>query len=156
MFDLATDLVGSVYSPSAWRATKAFTKALDAFPDGNFASFLTNHDQNRLASALEEDLTKQKLAAFLLLTGPGTPYLYYGEEIGMIGTKPDEDIRKPMQWSSKGYGGFSDSIPWRRLNDGWTVNNVETQSADSNSLLNWYRKLINLRNTQSTMRQGDH
>ncbi|NLZ27023.1 MAG: alpha-amylase [Chloroflexi bacterium] len=154
MFDLATDLVGSVYSPSAWRATKAYTKALDAFPDGDFASFLTNHDQNRLASVLEEDLTKQKLAAFLLLTGPGTPYIYYGEEIGMTGTKPDEDIRKPMQWSDKSYGGFSRTIPWRKLNDGWTVNNVEAQDKDPNSLLNWYRKLINLRNSQSAMRQG--
>jgi len=154
MFDLAKDLVGSVYSPSAWRATKAFEKALDAFPDGNFASFLTNHDQNRLASVLEEDLTKQKLAAFLLLTGPGTPYLYYGEEIGMTGIKPDEDIRKPMQWSDKNYGGFSKNIPWRKLNDGWTVNNVESQNADPNSLLNWYRQLIHLRNTQAAIRQG--
>lgn len=156
MFDLAKDLVGSVYSPSAWRASGAFTKALDAFPGGDFASFLTNHDQNRLASVLDEDLTKQKLAAFLLLTGPGTPYLYYGEEIGMTGEKPDEDIRKPMQWSDKNYGGFSRTIPWRRLNDGWTVNNVEAQNADPDSLLNWYRQLINLRNSQALLRTGNY
>lgn len=154
MFDLAADLVGSVYSPSAWRASKAFQKAMDAFPGGDFSSFLTNHDQNRLASVLEEDPVKQKLAAFLLLTGPGTPYIYYGEEIGMTGKKPDEDIRKPMQWSSQIHAGFSSKSPWRALNDGWSKNNVEVQSGDENSLLNWYRQLINLRNKETLLRKG--
>ncbi len=59
-----------------------------------------------------------------------------------------------MQWSDKNYGGFSRTIPWRRLNDGWTVNNVEAQNADPDSLLNWYRQLINLRNSQALLRTG--
>lgn len=156
MFDLATDLIGSVYSPSAWRATKAFQKALEAFPGGEYASFLTNHDQNRLANALEEDPVKQKLAAFLLLTGPGTPYIYYGEEIGMTGTKPDEHIRRPMQWSDINYAGFSKVLPWQSLGEGWTKNNVALQDDDEESLLNWYRQLIHLRNAQPLLRSGDY
>ena len=44
---------------------------------------------------------KPKAAASLYLTLPGIPYLYYGEEVGMLGQKPDENIRLPMQWSSE-------------------------------------------------------
>ena len=50
------------------------------------------------------DPAAAKLAAFLLLTGPGTPFLYYGEEIGMTGTKPDERIRTPMRWTAEPRG----------------------------------------------------
>ena len=52
----------------------------------------------RLAIQVGGDLTRQKEAAALLLLGPGTPFIYYGEEIGMSGDKPDEQIRTPMRW----------------------------------------------------------
>ncbi len=71
-----------------------------SIPDHQYATFLTNHDQNRVMSQLGGDVNKAKLAAFLLLTSPGTPFIYYGEEIGMQGKKPDENIRLPMQWTS--------------------------------------------------------
>ena len=58
-------------------------------------------------SVLGGNVEKAKLAAFILLTSPGTPFIYYGEEIGMMGRKPDENIRRPMQWSSDPFGGFS-------------------------------------------------
>ena len=58
---------------------------------------------------LRGDPAAAKLAAFLLLTGPGTPFLYYGEEIGMTGTKPDERIRTPMRWTADpSTAGFTD------------------------------------------------
>ncbi|MBK8291612.1 MAG: hypothetical protein IPK96_12450, partial [Flammeovirgaceae bacterium] len=62
------------------------------------ATFLKNHDQNRIMSELGNDLSKAKVAAGILLTLPGTPYIYYGEEIGMQGLKPDEYIREPFIW----------------------------------------------------------
>src|SRR5690606_37353891 len=104
------------------------------------------HDQQRVASYYGGRLQPQKLAAFVYLTGPGTPYLYYGEEIGMTGGKPDELIRKPMQWSTQTDAGFSDAKPWQELAKGWEETNVETESADPESLLNWYKALINTRN----------
>ncbi len=62
------------------------------------ATFLKNHDQSRILSELENDEDKMRVAASILFTLPGTPYVYYGEEIGMKGMKPDEYIREPFLW----------------------------------------------------------
>jgi glycosidase len=59
---------------------------------------------------------KMKAAASIYLTLPGIPYIYYGEEIGMRGSKPDENIRTPMQWNTNIYAGFSTSTPWQSMN----------------------------------------
>ena len=65
----------------------------------NGRSFLTNHDQERIASQLARRSAAMRLAAAsLLLTSPGVPFIYYGEEIGLTGEKPDEQIRTPMAW----------------------------------------------------------
>jgi glycosidase len=55
-----------------------------------FSSFLTNHDQNRVFDELGGSISKLKTAASIYLTLTGTPYVYYGEEVGMKGSKPDE------------------------------------------------------------------
>lgn len=78
------------------------------------AIFLSNHDQNRVLSALGGDIQKGKLAASVLLTMPGTPYIYYGEEIGMLGMKPDPNIREPFLWNEKG----KDQMRTKLINNG--------------------------------------
>ena len=156
MFDLAADILGGIYSPDPSRIMKSYLDTLEYFPDQQFATFLTNHDQQRVASYFSSRLQPQKLAAFIYLTGPGTPYLYYGEEIGMIGGKPDELIRKPMQWSAQANAGFSDAEPWQELAKGWEETNVETESADPESLLNWYKALVNTRNQLPTLQKGSY
>ena len=100
-FDLAEDLINSANFGIAPTYYKTLQTIYDSFPPNQYATFLTNHDQNRVMSQLDGDETKAKLAASILLTGPGVPFLYYGEEIGLIGVKPDEDIRLPMQWESR-------------------------------------------------------
>ena len=105
---------------------------------------------------LRGDPAAAKLAAFLLLTGPGTPFLYYGEEIGMTGTKPDERIRTPMRWTADpSTAGFTSGTPWQALSedDAATVN-VEAQAADTTSLLTAYRDLVRVRNGQEALRRG--
>ena len=73
---------------------------------------------------------KLKLAAALLLTGPGVPFIYYGEEIGQIGAKPDESIRNPMPWSGDANGGFTQAAkPWERLQRGFETRNVAAKPA---------------------------
>lgn len=156
MFDLAADILGGIYSPDPSRIIKSYLDTLAYFPDQQFATFLTNHDQQRVASYFSSNLDRQKLAAFVYLTGPGTPFIYYGEEIGMTGGKPDELIRKPMQWSTQANAGFSGAKPWQELATGWEETNVETESQDPESLLNWYRGLVNLRNQTPALQKGDY
>ena len=67
-------------------------------PDYIDATFLKNHDQNRILSELGDDESMARVAASILFSLPGTPYVYYGEEIGMKGMKPDEFIREPFLW----------------------------------------------------------
>ncbi len=123
--------------------------------DGHFddAPFLSNHDQERVMSQLDGNAAHMRLAAALLLTLPGHPFVYYGEELGMQGTKPDEDIREPMRWYRNGKGpGVASWKSWS-TDDGPDVS-VEAEQADPDSLLNLYRKLIGWRQQVSALRDG--
>ena len=107
-------------------------------------------------SVLGDNLEAAKTAATLLLTSPGVPFLYYGEEIGMLGKKPDENIRLPMQWTGEENAGFTTGAPWRAPNGDFTTKNVTDQSADPGSLLSLYRALIHIRNRHEALRIGDY
>jgi hypothetical protein len=126
------------------------------YPHQQWAPFLTNHDMNRVMNVLGQSDEKNKLAVALYLTLPGVPFIYYGEEIGMLGEKPDENIRRPMQWSNTYQGGFTIGIPWNNLNYNYPEYNVETELADPNSILNRYKKLINIRNLKRSLQTGDY
>ena len=130
---------------------KATTKL---FPQQNNSNFLTNHDMPRVMDQLGKDEQRAKIAAGILLTAPGIPFIYYGEEIGMSGTKPDELIRTPMQWTGATGAGFTASAPWEAVNSDNVTVNVAAQSGDSSSLLEYYRALIQLRNIHSALRIG--
>lgn len=128
----------------------------ERYPPNQFATFLTNHDQGRVMSQLRENVDWAKSAASLLLTGPGVPFLYYGEEIGQVGDKPDENIRTPMQWSDEDNAGFSTAvIAWRAPQTNYRNVNVAAQAGDANSLLSHYRRLIHVRNEHAALRTGD-
>jgi glycosidase len=100
------------------------------------------------------DAAKARLAASAMLMLPGMPFVYYGEEIGMVGAKPDEMIRTPMQWSSALGGGFTTGKPWEPLQPDWKTKNVAAQDTSGQSLLNHYRKLIQLRNAHPALGSG--
>ncbi len=124
-------------------------------PYQRWAPFLTNHDQNRMMSSLDNDMARARVAAFALLTLPGLPYVYYGEEIGMLGVKPDEDLRTPMQWTREEYGGFTSGIPWRAPQPDYAEKNVQAQAEDPTSLLNTYRELIHLHGQTPALARGE-
>jgi hypothetical protein len=133
-----------------------------AYPAGHAATFLTNHDQERVwsevASGAPEEfvLPIARLLATLLLTAPGTPFVYYGEEIGLAGTKPDERIRTPMPWTGEGPAvGFTTGEPWEAADTGFTERNVAAQTGDPESLLSHYRSLIQFRNGSAALRFGN-
>jgi alpha-glucosidase len=136
---------------------------------------LNNHDNPRSATRLraKEDDEQLKVAAALLLTIRGTPFLYYGEEIGMrdIRLKRSEIMdpvgkrywpipvgrdgcRSPMQWTVDPYGGFSTAKPWLKVHPNYIHRNVEAQMADPRSLLNFYKALLRLRRLHSALRGG--
>ncbi len=153
-FELASSIINSANGGSSSAINSALTFALQDMPDGNYGTFLTNHDQNRVMSQLYGSTDKAKLAAFLMLTAPGTPFIYYGEEIGMQGEKPDEDIRRPMQWDSTSNAGFTTGTPWEPLAADFSTVNVAAQINDPGSLLSLYRQLISIRNQNSALRTG--
>lgn len=112
--------------------------------------FLTNHDMNRVMSTLNST-EKCKTAAAILMTLPGTPYIYYGEETGMTGVKPDDRIREPFIWDNKD---VSKNCSWEFTNNKKDAVAVNIQNQDSNSLLNFYKTFINLRNTNKALARG--
>jgi alpha-amylase len=153
-FYLANDLVLAAREENAEIAGERLENVLEILPGMQFAPFLTNHDQNRVMTQLFDNYDKARVAASMLLTAPGVPFIYYGEEIGMQGEKPDEMIRRPMQWSKFRNAGFTSGEPWERLGPDWTKDNVVMEGYDKNSLLAHYRALIAARNQHAALRVG--
>jgi glycosidase len=152
-FGVAAGTLESAKTGDARAFVREITRA-NALPAGRWAPFLSNHDQARVMTVLNGDTAKARVAASAMLMLPGTPFIYYGEEIGMIGDKPDEQIRTPMQWSASSNGGFTAAAPWEGLQPDWSSRNVAAQDHDETSLLNHYRRLIHLRNEHPALSHG--
>lgn len=134
---------------------------------------LGNHDQPRVASRIGQE--QARVAAMLLLTLRGTPFIYYGEEIGMedvpvpfeqakdpwdinmpgLGLGRDAE-RTPMQWNDQAYAGFSSTDPWLPVADDYQYRNVAAQDADPRSTLSLYRTLIHYRQQSSSLKWGTY
>jgi len=99
-------------------------------------------------------MRKARIASFVLLTLPGVPFVYYGEEIGMIGAKPDERIRTPMQWRPGHADGFTTGRAWEPLQPDSTTTTVEAEDRDSTSVLAMNRRMIRLRSRVPALGEG--
>ena len=121
------------------------------------APFLTNHDMTRTASMLWNYLPKIKLAAEVYFMLPGTPFLYYGEELGLPNgqNRDDRDKRQPMQWENEKGFGFSSAKPWYSFYGEGDKFSVAAQKSQPDSVLELYRKLIQLRNGSNILSQGN-
>ncbi|WP_311223840.1 MULTISPECIES: maltose alpha-D-glucosyltransferase [unclassified Acidovorax] len=120
--------------------------------------------RRRLAPLMENDIDRVKLMNGMLLSMPGSPIIYYGDEIGMgdnvfVGDR--NGVRTPMQWSPDRNAGFSRSDPQRLYLQpimdpvyGYEALNVEAQSSDQSSLLNWTRRMLAVRNTSRAFGRG--
>jgi alpha-amylase len=154
-FGLASQILLAVRSGDAGSLRLVQSEVTEAYPPGGYAAFLSNHDQDRVFDVVGRDVAKAKQAATLLLTNPGVPFIYYGEEIGLRGRKPDERIRTPMPWTGDAPGyGFTDGEPWQALAEGVDVANVAAQADDPDSLSSHYRALIRLRAAQPALHAG--
>ncbi len=124
-------------------------------PDFVDATFLKNHDQNRILSELEGDEIRMRVAASILFTLPGTPYVYYGEEIGMKGMKPDEYIREPFVWSQAGEDPAQTTWAVPKYSTYEAVVPLSIQRNDPKSLYSFYRKWIHHRNSSEVLTLGE-
>lgn len=159
-FDTAFKLLNGINDGDAAEFVTQLPINDKAYRDQRMSTFLHNHDMDRAMSrfggATADGFAKSKLAATVQFTIPGIPFIYYGEEIGMTGTKPDPEIRTPMQWApDRARGGFTSGEPWKAINENVDTVNVLTQSLDQDSLLNLYRKLTRLRDGSEALRIGE-
>ncbi len=160
-----------------WKA-RAIAKAVgeyeSALPPYGWPNWvLGNHDQPRLASRI--GIHQARVAAMLLLTLRGTPTLYYGDEIGMTNVPiPPEKVqdpfeknvpgigvgrdpqRTPMQWDDSENAGFSQSLPWLPVSSCARLTNVETQRQAKDSMLSFYRELLQLRRKSPALSIGTY
>ena len=155
-FDLASAIIAAAKYGDPTALKSKIMEVIDSYPKLQYGTFLTNHDQDRVMNDLGGNTDMNKLAAGILLTLPGVPYIYYGEEIGQQGVKPDEDIRRPMQWSSSANAGFTTGTPWRAPDTNYTTVNVSSEATDSTSLWNYYRKLIHIRSSSDALKLGEY
>ncbi|HEV7588700.1 MAG TPA: alpha-amylase family glycosyl hydrolase [Longimicrobium sp.] len=155
-FELADALIDAVNRGSSAKMLDGYLRLQRAMPADRWSPFLRNHDQTRTLTALGGDRAKARVAVTLLLTLPGVPFLYYGEEIGMSGDKRDGDerLRTPMQWSSAAHGGFTTGTPWEALQADSATVTVAAQDADPASLLNLHRRLVHLRASNPALAGG--
>jgi alpha-glucosidase len=166
-------LLSSKFSAQNFR--KAINGWVDAL-EGKWPNFvLNNHDTSRSATRFHSgtDDARLKVSATMLLTIMGTPFLYYGEEIGMRDIflwlhqvldpvsrrywplhPPRDGCRSPMQWDDATYAGFSEQKPWLPVHSNHDHRNVEAQLSSPGSLLNFYKKLLQMRRSHSALNAG--
>nr|WP_314994011.1 alpha-amylase family glycosyl hydrolase [uncultured Treponema sp.] len=148
-FDMGTVIVDALRSGKAGKNNPAKTLYADyliykdARADYIDAPFLTNHDQNRLAGMLRGNIPLMKLAASRYILTEGVPFVYYGEEIGMMGGKPDEQLRTPFLWATQ----QRDSLQTAWIESKYNAKTIPLaeQTGDSTSLVSHYRQLIRLK-----------
>jgi glycosidase len=154
-FGVSEAILESVLTGDGTGILEAVVRMQDRVPNDRWAPFLRNHDQVRTMTYFDGDEARAGVAAGLLLTIPGVPFVYYGEEIGMTGDKPDPRIRTPMHWEIGSAAGFTSGMPWEPLQPDSLTANVETLDLESGSLLNLYRDLIHLRSRHPAMGAGE-
>lgn len=169
----APEVCGSAFAFGLERqivlAAKGERKAIQAVADyfttapPSMATFVANHDifaGERLWDQLRGNRAQYKLAAASYLLQPGTPFIYYGEEIGMAGIKDlpgDGPLRAPMRWTAERQrGGFTTGTPFRPVSANAARYNVAAQLADPKSLLSFYKSMLTLRNSLPSLASGSY
>ncbi len=132
-------------------------KVLEKNPDGMVMPFLSNHDMDRIAGAFVTE-NNMRMAANLYLLCSGSPVIYYGEEIGMRGSRGSESTdanrRLAMLWGDDDL--IKDPTGSTYPADKQIQSTVASQSEDENSMLNYYRKLLTIRHTYPEIARGEY
>lgn len=154
-------LIASVQARNAIEVRAQLDLNAQAYPAGAMrATFVSNHDQLRPAtvlSPLRPNPVRAALLGQLLLALPGTPFLYYGEELGMPNGPGDDDRQKrtPMRWTASADGGFTTGTAWFPPSTDDPAISVAAQRGDPASVWSAYRTAIALRATWPALASGD-
>lgn len=159
-FDFADKIIQALQSNSASGLVNNYLNAQTLYANERThpidSIFLTNHDQDRLADQAGFEMNKLKLAVQVTSTVPGITWIYYGEELGMGGSKPDNNIRQPFKWSVEDTQYQTQSGTslgaWGTYN--LNLNGVLEQKNDPSSLLNHYQHWLNVRGSNPILSQG--
>ena len=141
----------TTYATALEKADKAY---LGANPDYIDAPFLSNHDVGRIAGFCGYDPLKTKLAGAMNLFMSGSAFIYYGEEIGMPGSGNDPSKRAPFFWNDARDNGTTTPPPECELPEEYPFGSLEKQMADDNSLWNYYRQAIAIRQALPALSHG--
>lgn len=159
-FDLADAIKTSVAAGDAQGILSTLARldaALAGKDRGYDAPFLSNHDQVRVMRALAADAPAARVSAALLFALPGTPFIYYGEELGMQGgaASDDRSKRTPYRWNADAGWGFTSGSPWYMNPEGEDAGvDLASEQADPGSLWTLYKTLIALRHAQTPLSKG--
>jgi alpha-amylase len=157
-FDTASGLEAALITGHGGALRAALCARLDGWPaHGRAGTFATNHDMRRLASRLKaKGPGALRLVAAALMTLPGTPWIYYGQELGQDNGPSGDDIDKrlPMQWTAGPGAGFTTGSAWAAAQSEGLGDSVAGQTSDPSSLLSHYRDLISLRAAHPALRRG--
>lgn len=141
----------SSYATALEKADSAYRKSN---PDYIDAPFLSNHDVGRIAGFCARDESKTKLAGAMNLMMSGCAFVYYGEEIGMIGSGNDPSKRAPMYWNAARDNGTTNPPPECELPESYPFGSLEEQQTDDLSIYNYYRQAIAIRTALPVISHG--
>lgn len=146
-----TNSTGKYYTKDMNDCVNAF---INSNPDYIHVTKLSNHDEDRTMTVLSDNKNRAKMAALIIATMPGQPYFYYGEEIGMRGSKSsgDENVREPYLWSSSASGNTTWWTP--RWNTSSYVTPLDEQLNDKNSIASCFIEALQLRNIYKALSNG--
>ena len=144
----------SVVTTYATALQKADTAYRGMNPDYIDAPFLSNHDVGRIYGFAGRDENKMKMAAAMNLFMGGSAFIYYGEEIGMPGSGNDPSKRAPFYWNAERNNGTTNPPPECELPAEYELGSLEEQRGDPDSVYNYYRQAIAIRNALPQIARG--
>ena len=143
--------VVSTYATALEKADKAYS---GNNPDYIDAPFLSNHDVGRIAGFVGRDEMKIKLAGAMNLFMSGSAFIYYGEEIGMVGAGNDPSKRAPMYWNAERNDGTTNPPPECDVPETYPYGSLEEQKDSDNSIYNYYRQAVAIRQALPVISHG--
>lgn len=141
----------STFANALEQADTAYSEANPNYID---APFLSNHDVGRIAGFVNRDPLKIKMAAAMNVLMSGSCFIYYGEEIGMIGSGNDPSKRAPMYWNAARDNGTTNPPPECELPESYPCGSLEEQICDDASIYNYYRQVIAIRKALPVISHG--